>query len=215
MLARPRTLPARFIQPCLPSGSAVPCWSKRGASSSGSLAARQGGSGFQSFRVTANRCKHSSRDCFACPRGCIILTMGRDPIGHANRDLFSPAATVVSLEQKRRHVLPKDLPNAIKHLDDQDLDRLLAVAVAEAKRRGRLPSTNQTTEQSSSPMRRSPRGRRVQADTVSLTRGQINAVRAASKAGVKPSLIARQFGLSQSDIRKVLAMDAAERGSVD
>ena len=139
--------------------------------------------------------------------------MGRDPIGHANRDLFSPAATVVSLEQKRRHVLPKDLPNALKHLDDQDLDRLLAVAVAEAKRRGRLPSSNQTT--SSSPMRRSPRGRRVQAETVSLTRGQINAVRAASKAGVKPSLIARQFGLSQSDIRKVLAMDAAERGSVD
>ena len=142
--------------------------------------------------------------------------MGRDPIGHANRDLFSPAevaataATVVSSE-KRRHVLPKDLPNAIKHLDDQDLDRLLAVAVAEAKRRGRLPSSNQTT-QSSSPMRRSSRGRRVQAETVSLTRGQINAVRAASKAGVKPSLIARQFGLSQSDIRKVLAMDAAERG---
>jgi hypothetical protein len=148
-------------------------------------------------------------------------TMGRDPIGHANRDLFSPAeveetaATVVSLEQKRRHVLPKDLPNAMKHLDDQDLDRLLAVAVAEAKRRGRLPSSNQTTEQSSSPMRRSPRGRRVQAETVSLTRGQINAVRAASKAGVKPSLIARQFGLSQSDIRKVLAMDTAERGTVD
>ncbi len=54
-------------------------------------------------------------------------------------------------------MMPKDLPNAIKHLDDQDLDRLLAVAVAEAKRRGRLSSSNQTTEQSSSPMRRSPR----------------------------------------------------------
>ena len=116
--------------------------------------------------------------------------MGRDPIRQANRDLFSPAEvetapTVVSSEQKRRHVLPKDLPNAIKHLDDQDLDRLLAVAVAEAKRRGRLSSSDQTTEQSSSPMRRSPRGRRqVQVETISLTRGQINAVRAASKAGV-------------------------------
>jgi hypothetical protein len=149
--------------------------------------------------------------------------MGRDPIGHENRDLFSPAeveetaATVVSSKQKRGHVLPKDLPNAIKHLDDQDLDRLLAVAAAEAKRRGRgrLPSSNQTTEHSSSSMRRSPRVRRVKAETVSLTRGQINAVRAASKAGVKPSLIARQFGLSQSDIRKVLAMDTAERGTVD
>jgi predicted DNA binding protein len=43
---------------------------------------------------------------------------------------------------------------------------------------------------------------------VSLTRGQVNAVRAALKAGVKPSQIARQFGISQSDVRQVLASDA-------
>ena len=43
--------------------------------------------------------------------------------------------------------------------------------------------------------------------TVSLTRGKINAVRAAFKAGIKPSVIARQFGISQSDVRKVLASD--------
>jgi hypothetical protein len=48
----------------------------------------------------------------------------------------------------------------------------------------------------------------VAAATVSLTRGQVNAVRAALKAGIKPSLIARQFGISQSDVRKVLASDA-------
>jgi hypothetical protein len=41
--------------------------------------------------------------------------------------------------------------------------------------------------------------------TVSLTRGQINAVLAAFKAGVRLPLIARQFGLTQSDVRKVLA----------
>jgi hypothetical protein len=34
-----------------------------------------------------------------------------------------------------------------------------------------------------------------------LTRGQVNAVRAAFKAGIKPSVIARQFGISQSDVR--------------
>jgi hypothetical protein len=44
---------------------------------------------------------------------------------------------------------------------------------------------------------------------MSLTRGQINAVRGAFKAGIKPSLIARQFGISQSDVRKVLASDTA------
>jgi DNA-binding transcriptional regulator LsrR (DeoR family) len=37
-----------------------------------------------------------------------------------------------------------------------------------------------------------------------LTRGQVNAVHAAFKAGIKPSVIARQFGISQSDVRKVL-----------
>src|ERR1700716_1671855 len=32
-----------------------------------------------------------------------------------------------------RHVLPKDLPNAGKHLNDEELDRLLAVTLAEAE----------------------------------------------------------------------------------
>ena len=47
--------------------------------------------------------------------------------------------------------------------------------------------------------------RQLEAAAVSLTRGQVNAVRAAFKAGIKPSVIARQFGLSQSDVRKALA----------
>jgi len=42
----------------------------------------------------------------------------------------------------------------------------------------------------------------------SLTTGKLNAVRAAFKAGVKPSAIARQFGISQSDVRKALAQGA-------
>jgi hypothetical protein len=35
-----------------------------------------------------------------------------------------------------RHVLPKDLPNAIKQLDDEELEQLLTAALAEQKRRG-------------------------------------------------------------------------------
>jgi DNA invertase Pin-like site-specific DNA recombinase len=38
-----------------------------------------------------------------------------------------------------------------------------------------------------------------------LTHGKLNAVRAAFKAGVTPSRIARQFGISQLDVRKALA----------
>jgi hypothetical protein len=45
---------------------------------------------------------------------------------------------------------------------------------------------------------------------VSLTRGQVNAIRASYKAGITPSRIARQFGVSQSDVRKVLATDPSK-----
>jgi hypothetical protein len=52
----------------------------------------------------------------------------------------------------------------------------------------------------------------VEVATVLLTRGQINAVHAAFKAGIKPSVIGRQFGISQSDVRKVLTSDTMSRG---
>jgi hypothetical protein len=45
----------------------------------------------------------------------------------------------------------------------------------------------------------------------SLTRGQVNAVLAAFKAGVTPSRIARRFGLSQADVKKALAFNNAKR----
>ena len=48
----------------------------------------------------------------------------------------------------------------------------------------------------------------------SLTTGKLNAVRAAFKAGVKPSAIARQFGISQSDVRKALAQGHASRSLI-
>jgi DNA-binding GntR family transcriptional regulator len=91
--------------------------------------------------------------------------------------------------------LPADLAKAIKHLDDQELDRLLAAVLAERKRRGRkLPASDESS-----------RKRKVEAISVPLTQGKLNAVRAAFKAGVTPSRIARQFGISQSDVRKALA----------
>jgi hypothetical protein len=94
-----------------------------------------------------------------------------------------------------RHVLPKDLPNAISHLGDDELERLFAAALAEMRRRGRRPPTDKPSQKS-------------EPGAASLTRGQLNAVRAAFKAGVTPSRIARQFGLSQSDVRKALASEA-------
>jgi transposase-like protein len=49
------------------------------------------------------------------------------------------------------------------------------------------------------------------AEAPRLTQGKLNAVRAAFKAGVTPSRIAKQFGISQSDVRKALASNEGKR----
>ena len=109
----------------------------------------------------------------------------------------SSTSSATSPDASPRHILPADLPNAIKHLGDQELDRLLAAVLAEQKRRGRkLPASDERS-----------RKRKVEVITAPLTQGKLNAVRAAFKAGVTPSRIARQFGISQSDVRKALARD--------
>jgi hypothetical protein len=100
-----------------------------------------------------------------------------------------------------RHVLPSDLPTAIKHLDDQELDLLFDAVVAERLRRGmKSPAPEQT-----------PSHRTVDAAAVSLNLGKVNAVRAAFKAGVTPSRIAKEFGISQADVRKVIASEGLKR----
>ena len=155
--------------------------------------------------------------------------MGRDPVKNQTLDLFSterlggspsdrPADAVIG-RPPRRTALPKDLPKAIRYLEDQELDWLLRAATEEAKRRGRpMPmaeaSPTNTPAASSEPIpkqTKSPgrptRQRQVAVAAAALTTGQVNAVRAAFKAGVTPSRIARQFGLSQSDVRKALSSD--------
>jgi len=92
-----------------------------------------------------------------------------------------------------RYLLPKDLAGALKRLDDIEVDALLAAVTSEAERRGRLPRASAS------------RAPRLEDAGGSLTKSKLNAVRAAFKAGVKPSAIARQFGISQADVRKTLA----------
>ncbi len=111
-------------------------------------------------------------------------------------DLFSAQSArepvSVSPASPTRHVLPKDLPNSIKQLSDGELERLLAAALAEQKHRGRKVEAFSNKRQ-------------AELVRVTLTPSKINAVRAAFKAGIKPSQIARQFGISRTDVQKVLA----------
>ena len=157
--------------------------------------------------------------------------MGRDHNRNETLDLFSSAADpslkgasqAVARRSSRRPALPKDLPKTIRYLTDEALDWLLRVAIEEAKRRGRpMPTTvarpTSTPAGSSMPIaeqvtpRRRPMHKQaIGVAAVALARGQVNAVRAAFKAGVTPSRIARQFGLSKSDVRKALAADEPER----
>jgi hypothetical protein len=137
-----------------------------------------------------------------------MTTAGKSPdlFSHAPaRELSSPSqnpassslavAKAVNNLSSPRHVLPKNLAAAVKHLTNQELDQLLSAVLDEQKRRRHKPSEQISDK------------RRIEAGSSPLTRGQINAVRASFKAGVTPTRIARQFGLSQSAVRKALASD--------
>jgi hypothetical protein len=109
-----------------------------------------------------------------------------------------PDETTIASSQS--YALPQNLPSALSHLDDDQLDRLLAAVMAEQQRRGKtLPVTIEAS-----------RKQRTKEVPTNLTLGKLNAVRAAFKAGVTPSRIARQFGVSLADVRKALASDPSK-----
>jgi hypothetical protein len=138
--------------------------------------------------------------------------MGRDRSNEQMPDLFSTegvggsssnqASDVTTARPSRRSILPKGLAKGIKYLDDQEFDRLLRVTTEEARRRGKLPASVAGSE---ARMKKRPLIDGPTQIAVPLSQGRVNAVRAAFKAGVTPSRIARQFGLSQADVRKALA----------
>jgi hypothetical protein len=162
--------------------------------------------------------------------------MGRDPTERTTPDLFPttavqdisaptklPSAEATTDTAPPRHILPKDLSNALKHLSDTELNSLHTATLEEMKRRGRTPPGVETDLQTlrhrfevrpDLKKQPSPTEKRRHVDIAqapSLTQGKLNAVRAAFKAGVTPSRIARQFGISQSDVRKALAMNEKKR----
>jgi hypothetical protein len=157
--------------------------------------------------------------------------MGRESTQQTTPDLFSnDAVRDVSAEQmergsdrvtpaatpSKRHVLPENLEHAVKQLNDDELTQLIGVALKEAKRRGKSPlgiggdpmqSSRQTEEvtQKHPKIENASNRKRFEVTEVTLSLGKLNAVRAAFKAGVTPSRIAREFGISQANVRKVLA----------
>jgi predicted DNA-binding protein (UPF0251 family) len=109
-------------------------------------------------------------------------------------------------------LLPRDLAGALKRLDDGEIDTLLAAVTTEAERRGRRPPRPAKERPPSAAMAQ-PRQPALEDGVGSLSTGKLNAVRAAFKAGLKASAIARQFGISQSDVRKAVAAEQPGRKS--
>ena len=134
-----------------------------------------------------------------------------------------PSATVVRTDKSSPgYVLPNNLSNALEQLDDTELDRLAAALRHELQRRGRIsaPETRPATDVSPGEGASKPsitndqlsKRQQLRQPNGTLTQGQRNAVLASFKAGIAPSRIARQFGLSQSNVRKVLALESQKAG---
>jgi hypothetical protein len=132
------------------------------------------------------------------------------PTAKAPEPLAAPQkkANTGSVASQPRLFLPKDLAGALKRLDTAEIDALLAAVTTEAERRGRRAKDKPTAD-----ARPQPRQASAEHGAGSLTTGKLNAVRAAFKAGVKPLAIARQFGISQSEVRKALATEHRDRKS--
>jgi hypothetical protein len=123
-------------------------------------------------------------------RGSTSLSADKPKSSPSHTDEHTPTASP-------SYALPKNLPSALRYLDDDQLARLLAAVLAEQRRRGKqVPVSDQPS-----------RKKAIKEVAPPLAFGKLNAVRAAFKAGVTPSRIARQFGISQSDVRKALAGD--------
>ena len=140
--------------------------------------------------------------------------MGRDPAERKTPELFPTATTTAATESPQRYVLPKNFRNALKHLSDAELDLMHAATVEELKRPGRTPQGVQTVPHARPDLMKTkppPTEKQRNLNAAELTRGQVSAVRSAFKAGITPSRIAREFGFSQSDVRKALASDEQKR----
>ena len=87
-------------------------------------------------------------------------------------------------------LLPRDLAGALERLPDIELERLSKAVNAERSRRWPQEKDRQNTR------------RKVLGPALPQTK--VNAIRAALKAGVKPTAVARQFGVSPAEIRRAL-----------
>lgn len=131
-----------------------------------------------------------------------------DRFGEHARVRVSKAPVETGTSSPRPYLLPEDLPNALRWLADDELETLAKCVSMERRRRSLPAAEDGDTAESPIPAPRTVSAnltRRLSFSSSRLTQSRINAIRAAFKAGVKLSMIARQFGVSQAAIRDALS----------
>src|SRR3954453_12196890 len=100
-----------------------------------------------------------------------------EPAADAGRNSLPSQGDDIARDKLPTYQLPRNLPNALSHLDDDQLARLLGAVNVELERRGKKASIQHSVEQK----------RPTEEGAPPLAFGKLNAIRAAFKAGVKPS----------------------------
>src|SRR4051794_28176788 len=117
-----------------------------------------------------------------CKNDSVDQLSAADLASFAARTSLPPQRDEFARDTPPTYQLPQNLPNALSHLDNDKLMRLLRAVNIELERRGKKAPIQETIE----------RKRPAEEVPASLAFGRLNAIRAAFKAGVKPSAIARQ-----------------------
>ena len=136
----------------------------------------------------------------------------------ARPDLFelgaAPKTPVAPTQTSRATpsvLLPSHLKASLAILNDRDFELLLVEMMKEAGRRGDRVKFLDAPTNATNPANMPSNNQRKAPSTDHIPIANANFVRAAFKAGVKPTAIARQFGLSQAAVRELLKEGLSDR----
>ena len=120
----------------------------------------------------------------------------------------APAVSQASIGSQlpARVMLPSNLPEALKQLDDTQLQTLLSDVTAEIDRRGAEPvkAVDPAGPTEKVARRKTSAGPRQASAEVEVPEGKANMIRASFKAGMKPTAIARSLRISRLHVNRVL-----------
>jgi DNA-directed RNA polymerase specialized sigma24 family protein len=100
--------------------------------------------------------------------------------------------------------LPSDLATSLRYLENSELQRLQVAVEAEIARRKRGASTSGTDEGSAPRAVKPMPSRTERADIAEIPEGKANLIRASFGAGLKAPTIARRFGVSVSQVNRII-----------